>query len=796
MIPISVCIPVYNRAKYIGECIESILQQTFTDFELLIIDDGSIDETCDVILSYNDPRIRLIRGEHDYIGSCNRLYDEAKGKYIARMDSDDLMLPNRLRIQYEYMESHPEVDILGGGAIFFNEYNDRESLYYKLPNEIGIKELLQHTFIVHPTAMMRRERIKKYGLRYNADYIYAEDYHFWFQAVKAGLRIFHITDLLIRYRSSKQQVTNIYYDQQQKNSHRVQNAISRWLARDEEAWAIQHPISIPVSKNKLTLIIPFLNEGEEVANTVRSIREHVNDMVDIMVINDQSNDGYDYRSDLASYNVIYIYNIERRGVAGSRDYGVELCQTPYFLLLDAHMRFYSSDWVSKLTDLLEKNDRRLLCCQTRFLQKDQNGLVSVNEACPTTFGACIRFDKREYFPSIDWIYVENNPEASMEPIPVVLGACYAASKCYWQHIGGLQGLRSYGCDEVYMSLKVWMEGGQCLLLKDIVIGHIYRKGGPYTFSQEEMVFNYLLISHLLFPQSLCSMANAIALHHNRQHYATAIRLLDECKNQLDSLRERYCQVLTKPLKDILNMHKRTIIANKYYYNHTLSRLSEIAEKIERYDTSDCGLYEGKTLQMLWMCYYALYTGNDAWDEVAIKFYEMIETSVLANRIPWNFAYGLCGVGWTVFYMYEHGLLDELPSELIKHIDQTLESIDTTYIADDSYATGLGGLYAYVVQRYRIDFPLFWGETFLKRLDDSAQRLLSNPNAELASIYQAIYYLAIRRDGVGCDEPHVSLSDWLDTTLFIPANEQQWEYSITKTIGASLMVMIIDITKKI
>lgn len=133
MIPISVCLPVYNRAKYIGECIESILQQTFTDFELLIVDDGSTDETCDVILSYNDPRIRLILGEHDYIGSCNRLYDEAKGKYIARMDSDDLMLPNRLRIQYEYMESHPEVDILGGGAIFFNEENDAETIYNKLP---------------------------------------------------------------------------------------------------------------------------------------------------------------------------------------------------------------------------------------------------------------------------------------------------------------------------------------------------------------------------------------------------------------------------------------------------------------------------------------------------------------------------------------------------------------------------------------------------------------------------------------------------------------------------------------
>ena len=72
MIPISVCIPVYNRAKYIGECLESIMQQTFTDYELLIVDDDSTDEICDVMFSYNASCIRLILGEHDYVRSCNR----------------------------------------------------------------------------------------------------------------------------------------------------------------------------------------------------------------------------------------------------------------------------------------------------------------------------------------------------------------------------------------------------------------------------------------------------------------------------------------------------------------------------------------------------------------------------------------------------------------------------------------------------------------------------------------------------------------------------------------------------
>lgn len=793
MLPISVCMPVYNRAKCIGECIESILQQTFTDFELLIVDDGSTDETCDIILSYDDPRIRLIRGEHDYIGSCNRLFDEAQGKYIARMDSDDLMLPDRLRIQYEYMDTHPEVDILGGGII--TVVNNQDNSIFKRPHVIGWEELLQETFFVHPTVMMRRESIMQHGLRYDADYIYAEDFHFWFQALRAGLQLRNIDDILLKYRISDEQVTAVYNYKQKKNARKVQSAISRWIARDEEVWAIAHPVVVPESPNSLTVIIPFLNEGEEVVNTVRSIRKHVGDRVDIMVINDQSNDGYNYRSDLASYNVIYIYNIERKGVAASRDYGVELCRTPFFLLLDGHMRFYSSDWVDKLTDLLEADDRRLLCCQTDFLQRDKDGIVSVNEECPTTYGACIRFDKRDYYPSVDWLYSERNPEAPIESIPIVLGAGYAASKRYWQRIGGLRGLRSYGCDEVYMSLKVWMEGGECLLLKDVVIGHVYRKGAPYTFHPEDMVFNYLFISRLLLPQSLCSMAYAVALHHNRQHYAYAVALLNESKEELEELRDFYSRVLTKSFKDVQYMHKRTLISNEHYYNHTLSRLAEIAENLKQLQIPDCGLYEGKASLMFWMCHYAHYTGCDVWDELAAELYDNIESAVFAHRLPWNFGYGLCGIGWVLFYLYEHQLLDELPRELIDYIDHTIETIDATLVSDFTFATGLGGLYAYVVQRLRSPMPPSWSDTFLHRLDDAAQRLLSAPQGELPAIYQAVYYLSIRRDGTGGNDLPLSLDDWLDTTLFVPANVEQWKYTLNGVVGASLMTMIIENNRK-
>ena len=88
--------PVYNASRYLRDCIDSILSQSFTDFELLIVDDGSTDDSVEIIRSYSDSRIRLIENKHDYIGSLNLLLQEARGKYIARMDADDVMLPNRL----------------------------------------------------------------------------------------------------------------------------------------------------------------------------------------------------------------------------------------------------------------------------------------------------------------------------------------------------------------------------------------------------------------------------------------------------------------------------------------------------------------------------------------------------------------------------------------------------------------------------------------------------------------------------------------------------------------------------
>lgn len=217
---LSVCIPNYNAGKYLRECIDSILSQSFTNFELLIVDDGSTDESVSIIQSYADSRIRLLKNNHNYIASLNLLLHQAKGKYIVRMDADDKMLPDRLLIQYNYMEYHPDIDVLGGGMEFFG---DREGLYIPEANNqpITMEEMLEVNMLAHPTVMIRKSSLAKIPVYYEDDYIYAEDYKFWITMLQHGLRLDNIPTLLLQYRVSAGQNSNKYRLQQQQTVQKI-----------------------------------------------------------------------------------------------------------------------------------------------------------------------------------------------------------------------------------------------------------------------------------------------------------------------------------------------------------------------------------------------------------------------------------------------------------------------------------------------------------------------------------------------------------------------------------------------
>ena len=218
---ISVCMPCYNASAYIEECMRSILSQSFTDFELLVADDGSSDDTVEKIRSFSDSRIRLFEREHGYIETLNFLVRQASGKYVARMDSDDRMLPDRLLIQYNYMEHHPDIAMLGGGMRFMG---DRRGVFVPdvLAGPVTLADMLRHNVISHPTVLIRTSALRQLPVLYESDYIYAEDYKLWMVMLQAGLAIENLPDLLIEYRVSDGQNSTLHRKRQEETVRRIQ----------------------------------------------------------------------------------------------------------------------------------------------------------------------------------------------------------------------------------------------------------------------------------------------------------------------------------------------------------------------------------------------------------------------------------------------------------------------------------------------------------------------------------------------------------------------------------------------
>jgi glycosyltransferase involved in cell wall biosynthesis len=204
---VSVIMPVYNTAKYLRESIESILNQTFSDFEFIIIDDASTDESVAIVMSYSDRRIKLIQKPVNtgYTESLNMAIDLAQGKYIARMDSDDVSLNNRFEKQYRYMEQNSDVLVLGGSYQILGT-NDIVSL--PLTHQEAAVVCLMQVPVAHPTVFIRKKLFDQYNIRYEKKYEPAEDYGLWTKVVQLG-RIENLPDIVLFYRHHNRQESKI-----------------------------------------------------------------------------------------------------------------------------------------------------------------------------------------------------------------------------------------------------------------------------------------------------------------------------------------------------------------------------------------------------------------------------------------------------------------------------------------------------------------------------------------------------------------------------------------------------------
>lgn len=208
---VSVIMPVYNGEAYLREAIESVLQQTFGDFEFIIINDGSTDGSESIILSYRDTRIVYLQNEGNkgVIYTLNRCVKEAKGELIARMDADDIAMPGRLEKQVSYMESHPEVAVLATtvqlvdaeGQPIANWKEDRQSV-----SEHQIRSsLASNNCIAHPSVMVRKDVYEQYLYEY--DQKYSEDYDLWLRLISENKRIAKLPEPLLKHRILPTSVT-------------------------------------------------------------------------------------------------------------------------------------------------------------------------------------------------------------------------------------------------------------------------------------------------------------------------------------------------------------------------------------------------------------------------------------------------------------------------------------------------------------------------------------------------------------------------------------------------------------
>jgi len=260
--------PVYNCEHYLNEAIQSILHQSYYEFDFVIINDGSTDKSSEVIRSFTDSRIVYLENDR-HAGlpyTLNRGLDLINHTYIIRMDADDISLPTRFGSQISFMDAHADVGLSG---TWFEEFEAGSIRYCFSDDYQRLKAQMLYTNpIGHPTVIFRNHLLKKFGLQYDPKFYYCEDYAFWPLCARK-FPISNIPEVLLKYRRHNKQISTEFAAQQKEEAIRVQisqidlltklngqtrnlykKVLEKQLLTEEEQIKVERLFSLLIDQNK------------------------------------------------------------------------------------------------------------------------------------------------------------------------------------------------------------------------------------------------------------------------------------------------------------------------------------------------------------------------------------------------------------------------------------------------------------------------------------------------------------------------------------------------------------------
>ena len=202
---ITIVLPVYNGERYLREAIDSVLAQTYRDFELWVCNDGSTDSTVAIVDSYTDPRVHRIDNPHNMglVATLNRAFAMVESPYIARMDDDDIWHEKKLELQIALLESRPDIGVCGTSIHKFGDI-DSVNIFPEESDALKVG-LLFYCMMSHPSVVYRRSMLQQTGLTYRADYFPAEDYKMWVDVLQHS-NIYNLQEPLVEYRQHGGQI--------------------------------------------------------------------------------------------------------------------------------------------------------------------------------------------------------------------------------------------------------------------------------------------------------------------------------------------------------------------------------------------------------------------------------------------------------------------------------------------------------------------------------------------------------------------------------------------------------------